>query len=72
MSKYSFDMFHDYYRGLSTRELEQKYSCSIISITAYCKRVMAHLMNNGSSVVGGNIDKIKKEVDAIIIINVER
>lgn len=70
-NKYSFDMFYDYFRGCSKRELERKYDCSNRSTTAYCKRVMNYLFNNKNSIIGGNLEKIKEEVDNIIIINVE-
>ena len=64
-------MFYDYYRGCSQKELEQKYNCSCRSISAYCKRIMIFLFNNHDSIIGDNLDKIEKEVNNIILLNME-
>ena len=71
MEKYSFNMFYDYYRGCSKRELEKKYDCSIRTVTSYSKRVMTYLFNNKNSVIGGNLENIKKEIENIIILHSE-
>jgi hypothetical protein len=68
MTKFNFEMFYDYYRGCSQREMEAKYNCSNRAITGYCKRVMSYLFNRTDSVIGGNLDQIKSEVNNIIIL----
>ena len=65
----NYQMFYDYYRGCSQRELEKKYNCSSRSISAYCKKVMTHLFNNKSSIIGGNLDRIEQEIKNTIMIN---
>jgi len=69
MNKYSFEMFYDYYRGCSQRELERKYNCSMRTITSYCKKIMTYLFNNKNSIIGGNIGIIEKEINNIVVLH---
>ena len=60
-----FDMFFDYYRGISQKELEQKYNEDIRTITRKCKNAMAYLFNTNDSIINQNIEKIKKEIERL-------
>jgi len=56
------DLFIDYYRGLSQRELERKYDMPIRTITWQCKNAMSYLVNTPGTAINKNIEQIKKEV----------
>jgi hypothetical protein len=56
------DLFHDYYRGLSQRELEKKYDMPIRTITWQCKGAMSYLFNASGTIINENIKLIKQEV----------
>jgi len=59
------ELFIDYYRGLSQRELERKYDMPIRTITRHCKNTMAYLFNTEGSTIRENIEKIKCEVSKL-------
>lgn len=69
MIDYGSHMYDDVKRGCSTRELENKYNCSILSVSTYIKRVDSLLWNNESSPIYGMKDEIKKYIDSMIILN---
>jgi len=56
------DLFYDYYRGLSQRELERKYDMPIRTIIWQCKNTMSYLFNTSGTIINNNISLIKKEV----------
>lgn len=61
----SFDMFYDYYRGVSQREIERKYNTPMRTIGWQCKKTMAYLFNNKDSFIHKNLNKIKEEIECI-------
>ena len=70
--QYGFDMYNDKERGCSTRELEQKYKCSRVSIYKYWDAARVQLWNHPESPYNKPKfkDEVKKFLDSMIIIKV--
>ena len=61
----NIELFIDYYRGLSQRELERKYDMPQRTIAWQCKKTMNYLFNTKGCLIHENIEQIKKEIEKI-------
>ncbi len=59
------EMYIDYGRGLSQREMERKYNLSYSVICRYCKKINKAMYNDRESFVSQNTDKIIVDINKI-------